>query len=388
LALLAITTSGAVLILEPELRQVSHPSRFDATPSAHPISAHAAGAAAVARYGDLGPVTRVVRNRGVYEVAVGAAPETVVSVDPGTGRVLGHTRPERGVLGFLTNLHECGLSCEGYPGYISALNENMPDVGLQGVDQITIGGAILGAFGIMMLLLVLSGVVLWWPKLRHWRRGFQVRRAKGRYSRDYDLHKLIGIVALPFLAMWAITGMNFELPVVSNVVFGVIGAKPAPDPDFTSAPAKKGTPDIGVDRAIALASTKADGGRFVGINLPDAEDPTGTYLAWFSHGLDPLKDSDYPGGLGIGVDRHTGQAETLYGTLGRPLRQTIWSDWTTGAHYGMFMGWIPRLLWLAFGLTPLLLAITGMSTWLYKRGKKRERKRRRRAAAARTAVEA
>jgi uncharacterized iron-regulated membrane protein len=346
--LLAITTSGAILLFEPELRQVSHPARWDATHADRPVTLDAAATAARRAYPRAGDPTRVVRNRGVFQVALGETPETLVNVDPGTGRVLGAARPERGVLGFLVNLHECGLTCEGYPGSIAALNAPMPDVGIQGVDKVTIGSFVLATFGIVLLLLVLSGVVLWWPGVRSWRRGFQVRRHKGRYGRDYDLHKLVGVVALPFLGMWAITGMNFELP----------------------------------ERAVAAAQREADGGRFVGVNLPDPADAAATYLVWFSHGVDPIRYSDYPGGLGIGVDRHSGRAEVLYGAPGRPLRQVAWGDWTTGAHFGMFMGWIPRLLWLVLGLTPLLLAITGMSTWLYKRGKKRARKRRRAASAA------
>ncbi|HEX4345853.1 MAG TPA: PepSY-associated TM helix domain-containing protein [Solirubrobacteraceae bacterium] len=379
LLLLTITTSGSILLFEPEMRQLSHPSRFHVTPGAHPISPQTATSAAQHAYRRAGAPTRVVRNRGVFEVALGDTPETIVSVDPGNGHVLGATKPERGVLGFLSNLHECGLSCEGYPGYVAALNKPMPDLGIQGIDKITIGDFALGLIGVMLFGLVLSGIVLWWPGIRRWRRGFQVRSHKGRYARDYDLHKLIGIVALPFLAMWAITGMNFELPVVSKAVYGVMGADPGPDPTMKSVVAKEGTPDIGIDRAIAAARRLAGGGALTGANLPDAQDQTSTYLVWFAHGIDPVRNTDYAGMLGIGVDRHTGRAQALYGRLGRPLRQMLWSDWTTGAHYGMFVGWIARLLWLMFGIAPLLLAITGMSTWLYKRAKRRERKRRRRA---------
>jgi uncharacterized iron-regulated membrane protein len=43
-------------------------------------------------------------------------------------------------------------------------------------------------------------------------------------------------------------------------------------------------------------------------------------------------------------------------------------------------GWW-RVLWLLFGVTPVVLAVTGIITWLIRRGKRR-RKRRRAAPAA------
>ncbi len=376
IVLLAITTSGAVLVLEPELRQAAHPSHFASTPTDHPISLHAAAGAARRAHPDAGDVTRVVRNRGVYQVALGASPETLVSVDPGTGRVLGADRPERGVLGFLVNLHECGLTCEGYPGHVAFLSRPMPDVGVPGLAKLQVGGFLLAVLGGVLLLLVLSGAVLWWPGLRRWRRGFRIRRGQGRYKRDYDLHKVVGVVALPFLGMWAITGMNFELPVVSRAVYAVIGGAPGDEPTMTSKPAPRGTPDIGVDAAAAAAARTVPRGRVTGVGLPDAGDATSTYVVWLSRGVDPVGYSDYAGVIGVGVDRHDGVARQLYGRTDAPVQQKIWGSWTTGVHFGMVVGWIPRLLWVLLGLTPLLLAVTGMSTWLYKRGKRRARKRR------------
>jgi uncharacterized iron-regulated membrane protein len=388
LLLLVLTTSGAFLLFEPEARKVAHPAQYHATPTKNPISLDAAVAAAQRAYPHAGAPSYLARNRGVDQVSLGESPSTLVSVDPGTGKVLGATRPERGFWGLLVNVHECALSCEGYPLYIKAFNKPMPDLGIQGVDKLTVGSFVLGAFGFILMLLVLSGVVLWWPGRRKLRRGFTVRFRKGRYGRDYDLHKVIGAVAIPFLAMWALTGMDFELPVVGKAYYAVVGGAPGPDPEMTSAKAAKGTPDIGAAAAGAAALRLAPGAHLKGVNLPTADDATSTYLVWVAHGIDPMRNADYPGVVGIGVDRHTGHAEFLYGKLGRPLRQTLWEDWTTGAHYGTFIGWLPRVIWLLFGIAPLALAVTGMSTWLYKRGKRRERKRRRKAAAAVLAAEA
>ena len=51
----------------------------------------------------------------------------------------------------------------------------------------------IGWFGVVMLLLGLSGIVLWWPKRGAWKFAFGVRkRAKG-YLFHRDLHGAVGI---------------------------------------------------------------------------------------------------------------------------------------------------------------------------------------------------
>ena len=69
-----------------------------------------------------------MRNRGVYEVYSRNFMRQA-HVDPGTGEVLGIGNHEAGVLGFLANLHMCGLSCKDYPGYVGFLHERVRILG-------------------------------------------------------------------------------------------------------------------------------------------------------------------------------------------------------------------------------------------------------------------
>ena len=61
----------------------------------------------------------------------------------------------------------------------------------------------------------------------------------------------------------------------------------------------------------------------------------------------------------------------------------IWDNWRYGVlHFGFGVNGWWRLVWFVFEMVPLLLAWTGVSTWLYKRGASQ---RKRRAIAARAA---
>jgi uncharacterized iron-regulated membrane protein len=42
-------------------------------------------------------------------------------------------------------------------------------------------------------------------------------------------------------------------------------------------------------------------------------------------------------------------------------------NWAGALHMGMLVGWLPRTLWSIFGVTPVLLALTGIVTWMIRR---------------------
>ena len=104
---------------------------------------------------------------------------------------------------------------------------------------------------------------------------------------------------------------------------------------------------------------------------------TATYGFWFQSGFDPYGKNQFPGNLGINVDRHdAGRTALTYGSPDNPTAQLLYEDYNFTVHAGWLVGPWWRLIWVVFGLVPLLLAITGLSTWLYKRGARKRRRRR------------
>lgn len=368
--LIVVTTSGALLLYKPELERLLSPTTFHRTDTGRTISAQAA-LAIVQRERPRFGGTSVGWNHGVWEVP-DAEYTRFVAVDPGTGRINGVREPTA-VFAFLDNLHECALSCEGLPGYVSQLNATMPGLGIPGLEKLTVGGFVLGVSGLVFILLVVGGLILWWPGVRRWRRGFQVRASKGRYARDFDLHKLVGFVALPFLALWAFTGANFELPVVHKVTDFLLPGQ-QPTATFASLPRAKGTPDITLAQATRSVQRAYPGGRIVSATLPAKDDPAGTFSFCVDQGFNWWRA--YPGcpsAKFAAVDRH--DASRVRDTWHSDnLAQFAFGKQTEAAHFGSIAGWLPRLLFLVMGLVPVLLAVTGLSTWLYKRARRKRRR--------------
>ncbi len=302
LLLLVIVVTGVALILAPEIEQVTHPSLYDTAPG--PAKVQPAEALAVVHRELPGFETAgasTYENRGAWEVH---SPEGLVArVDDTDGRLLGTIDREHGVMAFLANLHECGLSCEGMTGYVGFFNKPAQIFGFDLTlgSEGTWGGLILGVAAIALLVLVVTGLWIWWPRGK-WRRGLAVRkslmlrRGAGRYKFHYDLHKLVGVVAIPALAMWAITGLNFEFPkIVEGAYYAVTPGSSAPDSiyEFESRPGSG--PGITMAQAIVAAREVVPAGSHLdSINNPERSEKGSYYEVWFGTGSTPGTTASTP----------------------------------------------------------------------------------------------
>ena len=230
LLLLVVVLSGVVLLYEQEIDRVVHPDLHRTTESADPIS-HTEALAVVRRELPSFKAADVVDSHGVYLIY--DEHEHHAYVDPGSGRFLGTRDTRDGMVGFMANLHLCALSCAGYPGHIAFL-EKPADI--LGNDELTVGGLILAVSGLFLLLLVITGFVVWWPGIKRMARGLRLRRGRGAYAFNYDIHNLIGLAALPFLFMWAFTGAHFELKQFSELWYAVLPGTAVQEREVTSKP--------------------------------------------------------------------------------------------------------------------------------------------------------
>jgi uncharacterized iron-regulated membrane protein len=91
---------------------------------------------------------------------------------------------------------------------------NLHDNLLLGMTGRTVNG--IGA--ICLTLLCLTGAILWWPGIAHWRRSLSVTWRLSFARLNWDLHNALGFWCLLFVLLWGISGIYFAFPQPFNAL--------------------------------------------------------------------------------------------------------------------------------------------------------------------------
>jgi uncharacterized iron-regulated membrane protein len=338
LLLVALGLSGSVLVYDDVIQDFLAPAPH-ATAQGTPLPLDQIIAAARASTTTRGPATVTPANEvgapaivrigaaGRGTAGPGRAPATQIYVDPVSGTVIGNapaTLPP--ILAFAHQLHGNFL---------------------MGQD----GRRFVGYLGLAMVILGLSGLVLWWPKMGQWRHAFIVRRtAKGlRFHRE--LHGMLGIwmyvvfIAVSYSGMALAWPQLTGMPVVSRTV-------PTVEP-LAGAPENSKEP-IGADQAVALAKAQAPDMTLRTVMVPQRrgiEQGQPITVSFFSHGavnatayVDPLRAKV--------IEVRDPSASFM--------------AWQRPVHQGL-LGPVWRFLIFLSGFLPATFVFTGVFMWLKKR---------------------
>ena len=352
LALYAIVigVSGSALVFKDEIGQALHPELFRVAPQPQPLP--------------LAPTIRAVeQGRPGWRVAslkdfVPAQPLTlllrpaggtlplnyrIVTVQPYTGQVLADRLRFAGVLGFLGNLHF--YLCAGRTGLLVS-----------------------GWMSLGLVLLCVTGLVVWWPGVSRWAAALLLRRRASWQRYTWDLHAVAGFwFALPLLLL-SFTGCYFAFPAPVAALLDAVTLShppaeraPAASPKHAAAGAPL-TVDEAFARARQLLPAQAPIGYFA---LPSR--PGGAYYATgYYTGAAPFSAL-----VSLQIDAQTGamlhEEDTRRDAPSRRLIQKFFA-WHFGSFAGAGAGGIAvKLLWVLAGLAPALLAVTGVILFAWRK---------------------
>jgi len=348
---IVIGLSGSALVFKDEIEHITEAQVYRITPVPQTVTLEQAIRAIESRrpgwvasglmdFGKTSEATTVLMRRKT------GAPESnyrMVSFNPYTGAVLLDRMRYDGVLGWISNLHFYLLSGK---------------TGLQ----------ISGWMSVGLLLLCISGLVVWWPGVKRW-AGAIVLRLHGRkrinWKRlNWDLHSVVGFWSCAALLAVTFTGLYFAFPAATGAITVVAtGGSPAKAMAQMEAPDRKpapsSAPSMTVDQVIAVARRA----------LPENAPPNYLYLPGKPGA--PFSATGYYNGslpysqlVRISLDPHTGEvlgkADTTQQMLGLRVIQYFFT-----VHFGSFGGdgWLGiavKVIWVLVGLVPVLLAVTGL----------------------------
>lgn len=216
-----------------------------------------------------------------------------------------------------------------------------------------VGGQVVGWSGVAMLLLLVSGVVAWWPR-GSWRKALAFKRDAATIRRLRDLHKLSGLWSMVLLFVLVATGVLLALPAVTQAVF-----RPAAIPAPKSVDG--GTDRITIIRAFKVAHGALPDGRIVFVDVPSARAmPIRVRLQVPG---DPHQR--FPGSY-VFIDQPSGRVLAVH-DVRRAGTGTFLVSWIRTLHDGTIGGMTTRLLAVLLGFVPAILFATGILHWLRRR---------------------
>ncbi|HEY3159034.1 MAG TPA: PepSY-associated TM helix domain-containing protein [Vicinamibacterales bacterium] len=74
------------------------------------------------------------------------------------------------------------------------------------------GRTVNGASALLIVLLACTGIVVWWPGVRKWRRSLTVHRHAGWRRFTWDLHSMLGFWTFGFILLFALSGAYLGNP--------------------------------------------------------------------------------------------------------------------------------------------------------------------------------
>ena len=218
------------------------------------------------------------------------------------------------------------------------------------------GIIVVGFFGVLLIILSLTGVYLY---REFWSQFIRLRwRASARIFLA-DIHKTVGISSCGFNLILGFTGAVWNLgywpwPHVQN------------DPVVKSAPWNTA---LSIDKLLTEAKTTHPDFNFATpyISMP----PLGETIRFRAALKDqmPLRS---PTGSWVEFDPQTGAYRGA-----QPITGQGWwpqfEDMFTALHYGTFGGWPIKILWAVLSLAPGILAVSGFMLWYRRKFTQRPR---------------
>ena len=221
------------------------------------------------------------------------------------------------------------------------------------------GQRVVGGLGLILILSLTSGILLWWPKRSAWRLAFAVRTDQGLNRFLLDLHRWFGLLGFPILLVLALTGffLVFESPLES--LLGTTGmAHGEKGPTIKSSGQGSTHRPVSLDEAILLARGPFPKSEVRLLTTP--EGPEGTYRITFKQRGEV---NDRHPMTAVWVDQYSGQIREVRNALrfskGETFLTALWP-----LHTGELWGAWGHTLYFLSGLLLPLLYLSGLTRWL------------------------
>lgn len=333
-----VCLSGAILVFKVEIIAVMHPARVHIAAANRDLG----NALAVDALADS--VSRQSRST-IESVTLYSDPQrpeiftlannTRIYVDQYTGRVVDVQRGDERFFVVMEAMHRRLLAGE-------------------------VGRRIVGVATVCFVVILMSGVVLWWPRtMRMLRTRLTFKHPTGWKRRNYDLHVVLGIYSTLILLIVGATGLVWSFRTIGSAVDGMTPPGKATPPPPHSVPALASST---IPLATAFEAARAALGVTTTLVLYLPEKPRDAFTVM---GLPP--DAPYRQAMDIVyLDQFTGQPLRVDRFRNRPLGELLRRG-TNPVHLGTLYGLPSEIAVFLACLIGTIAPITGLIIWINRR---------------------
>jgi uncharacterized iron-regulated membrane protein len=213
------------------------------------------------------------------------------------------------------------------------------------------------------IVLLITGLYLWWPRKRGQVWGAWLPRLKRQpYILLRDLHAVCGVYAWAIALTIATTGLIYTF--VWGQGYGYVARETGAYDIFTNPPKSNSsaeTPRMPMDRVVAVAAQQMPD-TTLSVRVPQTAD--GAYVVFAIHEIGPTT------GATTVIDHATGEV-LMHRTNSQFPALSWWATWNYPLHVGSILGLPTKILWLLACIVLMLMPITGVWMWWQRRPKGR-----------------
>lgn len=338
--LILIGGSGAIIAFENELDRALNPKVSYVNVQAQPLTLDALDQKLLARYPGAKIAGYELPQRADLSLFVALADasgkEHDLFVDPYSGAVLGDVREANQLISRVHQFHTHLLAGD-------------------------VGKTIVGWSGVFLLVLSITGIVLW-------TRATIFRVRPGSAVRfNFELHNTVGILSSVFLLIFAWTGIciHWERPVgqLAQQLSPKQSVAPTPRPALSGvegpapAPPVPGSTPLSPDRLLEIAHSTLPDAKIMFLQMPQRPGQPASVALKFPEDHTPL------GRTRMSIDAYSGNVLRLQSSreMSAPMKYAMM--WNREVHTGDILNLPTRVVAAFFSLMLPVLAVTGPLIW-------------------------
>lgn len=273
-----------------------------------------------------------------YKIMLNKPAMSALWVDQYTGKVIGQYE-RAGIFKFASSAHRRLFGKSKAQGSAGAAT----------------GKLIIGISSIVLLIVLVTGLILWWPMRRQFWSQLSIGHGKSGYKTWFDLHSSLGVMATAILCVCILTGLTWSFGWYRKGFYGLMDSEVA-----KSSTHKEKAENFENWNIVANEMMKSNGDKEIRIYQGEADVVIGGL------GNQQATDTYYFDGV-------TGEITGKTAYDNKPRSNHI-KGWIYTLHVGSWCGWFSRILYLIAVLFGAFLPVSGYYLWIKRLARKRVNK--------------